>query len=124
MRRSYWTSVTAGVLVMTSSGAADPSPLAQVAASAAMVMHFNGPDAVEAHVSDFLKAAVPEQAAAAKAGIEAMFQGSAFGGGRKVAGLARDGHLFTVFLDAKLSGPTPSMAVLLPLPQYAYFRQT
>jgi hypothetical protein len=123
MTRTQWMLATAVVLSAEAAACADPSPLAQVPASAALVIHFNGPDALEKHVGEFLQAAVPEQAAAAKTGLEGMFSGSMVGGGRKIIGLARDGHVFMVFLEAKSNDPTPAMAVLLPVAKYADFRE-
>jgi len=125
MTRSHWIA-TAAALTLTAAAAAAPgdlSPLAQVPATAPIVIHVNGPDALEGHVAAFLNVAVPDKAAAAKAGLEDLFRGGEAGTGRKVVGLARDGHVFFVFFDADIFVPTPAMAILLPVARYADFRQ-
>lgn len=126
MTRSLWTIATGAALALAATAAAapgDPSPLAQVPASAVMVMHVNGPDALESHVAAFLNVAVPDQAAAAKAELEDLFRGGEAGTGRKVVGLTRDGHVFFVFFDADIFVPTPAMAFLLPVAKYTDFRE-
>ena len=115
--------LTTILLIPASAALADApaSPLTQVPASAAMVVHINGLDTIQNHVAAFLKNAVPEKAAAARDGIESWLKPESLNG-RKVVGLVRDGHIFLVFMDAKVFGQTPAFAMVLPVASYKEFR--
>ena len=127
MKRTHW--MTAAVLMLAASAPpawaapADKSPLSWVPATAPLVIHANSPEALRAHVLDFIKKAVPDQADRAQQQIDKLMNG--LPEGRKLRGLAYDGPIFVALLELpKPPGPggPPKMAIIAAVSNYAEFR--
>ena len=101
----------------------DKSPLAQVPATAAVVIHLNGLESVRDHVVAFLKNAAPDQAALVEKHSE-DFLTNGFQG-RKLKGLTKDGPIFVVLTELPKPGAAdnqPYVAILAAVTDYAEFR--
>ena len=129
MKRSYWMTAAAAVFVLATAAPsartapvpADKSSLAQVPASAPLVIHINGLETVRDHVVAFLKNALPDRAEFAQSQSEEFFKNGIQG--RKLKGLAKDGPIFVVFTEMPKPGDkAPKMAILAAVTDYAEFR--
>ena len=129
MKCSYWIKAASAVLVLAAVAPAartapvpgDKSPLAQVPATAPIVIHINGVESVRDHVVAFLKNAVPDQAALVEKQSEDFLKNGF--AGRKLKGLAKDGPIFVVFTEMPKPGDNqPKMAVIAAVTDYAEFR--
>jgi hypothetical protein len=130
MKRLHWmTAAVAALAVIAPSWAApapsEKSPLGWVPADAPVVIHANGPQGLRDHVLDFLKNALPDQADRAEKQIDQLMNN--LPGGRKIAGLAKDGPVFVALLELpKVGGAGPDitskMAIVAAVTNYAEFR--
>ena len=129
MKRSYWMKAAAAVLVLTAAAPSartapvptDKSPLAQVPATAPLVIHINGLETVRDHVVAFLKNTLPEQAEVVQKRSEDFFKNGVQG--HKLKGLAKDGPIFLVFTEMPKPGAFPPKAALIAaITDYAEFR--
>jgi hypothetical protein len=131
MKCSHWMKAAAAVVVLaavaplawTAPTPGDKSALAQVPATAAVVYHMNGLEAVRDHVVAFLKNAAPDQAALVEKHSE-DFLTNGFQG-RKLKGLAKDGPIFVLLMELPKPGAPegpPKMAILAAVTDYAEFR--
>jgi hypothetical protein len=99
---------------------ADKSALAQVPASAPLVLHLHGVQGTLERLVAFLDAAAPDLSARLKESI-ADVEKKGFDEGRRLKGLAKEGPIFVVFPDLP-KGPEPKVAVILAVTDYAAFR--
>ncbi|HVS35133.1 MAG TPA: hypothetical protein VMS17_06090 [Gemmataceae bacterium] len=121
MKRFPWMT-TAVLLLAASAPAAWAAPndksLSWVPATAPVVAHLNGLDALRSHVAAFLKNAVPGQGDALLAQYDSMMQNGVQG--RKLRGLSKDGPIFFVVTDLP---PNPdSFGLVAAVSDYAAFR--
>jgi hypothetical protein len=96
-------------------------PLAQVPATAPIVLQLRGFERTRDRLDAFLKNAMPDFAGPAR---EKMDQGLKQAlEGRELKGLTKDGHIFLIFTELPKAGQdVPKMAVLLPVTRYETFR--
>jgi hypothetical protein len=101
----------------------DQSPLNVVPAKAPLVIHAQTLETLADHAVAFLKNAVPDQADFVRKEADKFFK-DGFDNGRKLKGVAKDGHAFLVFMELPKPadmGP-PKLAVLVPVTSFAEFR--
>ena len=135
MKLSHWMQTAAAVLVLAASAPAartapvpgtapvpaESSPLAQVPATAPLVIHLNGLESVRDHVVAFLKNTVPDQADVVQKRSEDFFKNGFQD--RKLRGLAKDGPIFLVFTEMPKPGAFPPKAALIAaITSYTEFR--
>ncbi len=130
MKRSHWMTAAAFALAVSAPAAwaapADESPLSWVPATAPIVLHANGPQALRDHVVAFLKNALPDQADRVEKHLDKFLEDGFEG--RKIRGLAKDGPVFVVFTELPKpesftpDGPPPHLAILAAVASYAEFR--
>ena len=130
MKRSHWMTAAAFALAVSAPAAwaapADESPLSWVPATAPIVLHANGPEALRDHVVAFLKNALPDQADRVEKHLDKFLEDGFEG--RKIRGLAKDGPVFVVFTELPKpesftpDGPPPHLAILAAVTSYAEFR--
>jgi hypothetical protein len=103
--------------------AGDQSPLAVVPAKAPLVIHAQTLETLADHAVAFLKNAVPDQADNVRKQADEFFK-NGFDNGRKVRGVAKDGHLFLVFTELPKPNDKeePKLALVVPVTSYADFR--
>lgn len=123
---SPWTgSLLALVLTLPASAAPVPveqtTPLAQVPATAPIVVQLHGYERTYDRLETLIKNAVPELAALARVQIDEFLKKVL--GGRQLKGLTREGAIFLVFPEIPQSGTAvPKMAFVVPVTSYAAFR--
>jgi hypothetical protein len=102
-------------------GETDNKPLAQVPAKSAIVVQLKGLERTRERLNALIKNAMPDFADVAKEKIKEAFDEALKG--RNIDAITKDGHIFMVITDmASLSGPTPKMAILVPVTDYKKFR--
>jgi hypothetical protein len=129
MTRHRWFSWAAlgCALVLTLPAAAAPvpgeqdKPLAQVPAKSAIVVQLKGFERTQERLHALIKNAMPDFADLAKEKMKEAIDQALMG--RKLEAIPKDGHIFLVVTDlASLNGPTPKMAILVPVTDYKKFR--
>jgi hypothetical protein len=127
MRPAYPTRLAAAAALLAAAAAARaapvpdaPSPLAQVPASAPVVVHLPGLRTLCDHVVAFLKNVDADRADQFRKGADGLLD-TGFGG-HKIRGVPKDGVIFLVFHDLKLEGEAPDVAIVAAVTDYATFR--
>jgi hypothetical protein len=113
----------AAVAAHAAPAAGEQSPLAVVPAKAPLVIHAQTLETLADHAVAFLKNAVPDQADNVRKEADKFFK-DGFDNGRKVRGVAKDGHLFLVFMELPKPNDKegPKLALVVPVTSYAGFR--
>src|SRR5206468_1110007 len=96
-------------------------PLAQVPATAPIVVQLHGFERTRERLDALLKNAMPDFAGPAREKMDAALKDAL--DGRELKGLTKEGHIFVVFTELPKAGQAvPKMAVLLPVTKYETFR--
>jgi hypothetical protein len=96
-------------------------PLAQVPATAPIVVQLRGFERMRDRLDALLKNAMPDFAGPARAKMDEALKQAL--DGRELKGLTKEGHIFVVFTELPKAGQTvPKMAVLVPVTRYETFR--
>jgi len=128
MMRAGWLPVLAALLgLMAGPGAAPCAPvpgaksaLAQVPASAPMVVHLRGVEEVKNRLVALVGNGVPEFSLPLAFGLNGVFQNGA--DGRKLRGLVKDGPIFLGLLELTKPPDEPRPFVIFAVNQYGEFR--
>src|SRR5262249_46058857 len=100
---------------------ADRSGLAQVPASAPIVVFLHGAEGTKDRLLATLKAALPEFQPMVQAQLDSWLKDGI--DGRKLAGVPKEGPIFLVFTELPKPGDNPpKMAVVLAVDKYEAFR--
>jgi hypothetical protein len=127
MRSSRWwlaalTVVVAAVPAPAAPVPAEHSALAQVPATAPLVIQIRGVEGVKERLEAFLKNALPDVLAQIQPRLDSMAKDGV--NGRKVTGVPKDGPIFIVLLEMPKMGESapPKMAVVAAVTKYDEFR--
>jgi hypothetical protein len=128
MKRARWWGVGALLVVLAACrpAAAAPAPvdrsgLAQVPATAPIVLYLHGAEGTKDRLLVTLKAALPEVLPLVQPQLDSWLKDGIEG--RKLAGVPKDGPIFLVFTELPKPGENPpKMAVVLAVNKYEEFR--
>jgi hypothetical protein len=99
----------------------DKAALAQIPASAPLVVYLHGLEGTKGRLVTMIKNALPDVAPQAEAFLDKILE-EGFDG-RKIRGLAKEGPVFLVFTEVPKPGAdVPKMALVLGVTKYADFR--
>lgn len=108
-------------LVMTAPLAAQDSPLANVPASAPIVIQLHGVERTKDRLVTMVKNALPDFGKVVDEKVEEAFKNGLEG--RELKGLAKNGPVFIVFTEMPVSGQDPpNIAIMVKVTDYAAFR--
>jgi hypothetical protein len=110
----------AAALAAAPATAADRSALAQVPATAPLVIHVRGVEGLKDRVVAFLTNALPDVLEKIGPKLDQLVKDGA--DGRKIAGVPKDGPIFVVFTELPKPGEHPKMAVIAAVSDYQKFR--
>jgi hypothetical protein len=129
MKRMSWRIVALGLVLLAAAAQApaapapaQKSPLAQLPASAPIVVHVRGVEGARDRLIDLMKKALPDLVPMVQPKLDEWLK-EGFDGGRKIRGLAKDGPLFLVFTEMPKDNQNPQrVALLLKTTKYEEFR--